>query len=538
MSGAAAGGMRVAAADEPRPADTVDQIEKLSADLVEAYEALTLVYRTVSNLGGLFRMEDITAYLVNRALEAVEASSGALFLARGDAIFELSTERNGLAERLREDAARRLLQLGRPLFFHGDLAAEYSRPGGEPIAHLLSAPLETGGRTLGVLVLERAGEERFTTGDTKLVGALCGLTAVAVANFQHYRAVNYERGMLEGVIREIGDGIVVMGGRWRARLTNQAARALLGVADREPEGYDVLERLGTFQLSVPLAELRACQNQSREFIAESRDRRRPLVLAGKTFQARLGTDGEPIRVLCLRDVTRAHREEAAQRDFLSLASHKLRTPLTKILGLLPLARDRAADDALRGEAFRGIDGGAEELRSLVDGVLQFVEFRQGQRVVQPIVLARLVPEVIAAVKERRPARRIDVQVDVAPDTPVVHGSRQMLFTMLDRLVDNAVKFTPGGAAFVSVRIGPGEGRTARIVVEDRGEGIAPELLSRLFQPFSQRDEEFTGQAEGAGLGLMLVREVVERHGGKLAAESRLGAGTVFTAEIQTGSEGP
>lgn len=508
------------------------QIDKLSSDLVEAYEALTLVYRTVSNLGSLFRMEDITAYLVNMAIEAVEASGGVLYLVRSDGGFDVAAQRDGLAARLAEDAPTRLLQLGKTLFLHGELARDFARAGAAEVKNVLAAPLETGGRTLGILVLGRDDEERFTTGDTKLVAALCGVTAVAVANFQHYRAVSYEREMLEGVVREIGDGIVVTDDAWASRMTNAAARGHLGVADRDPEGYDLVHRLNSFELSISPDALRSIGDESVDFTAESRDRRRPLVLAGKAFRARLGTDAEPIRVLRLRDITREVQEASAQRDFLSLASHKLRTPLTKILGLMPIARDPSCDEELRDDAFDGIDSGAQELRDLVDGILQFVEFRQGNRVVQRVDLREVVDEAVQWVRERRRNRGFNVRVDCSIETPVVLGSRQMLFTMIGHLIDNAVKFTSSGiVAAVTVSIVAEEEDALRVEVSDRGEGIAPELLRTLFQPFSQRDEEFTGQAEGAGLGLMLVRSVVEQHRGRLNARSDLGVGTTLSVVL-------
>jgi len=520
------------------PAEVEQQIEKLSSDLVDAYEALTLVYRTVSNLGGLFRLEDIAAYLVNRSVEALSACAASLYLGAGADLI-LASEAGVMGDRLAEDACRRLLELRRPVFFHGALAADYTRPGADPIRNLLAAPLETGGRVLGILVATRDEDQQFTTGDLKLVSALCGLTAVAVANFQHYRAVNFEREMLEGVVREIGDGIVVADGDWRSSLTNGAARTLLGVDDTEPEGYDVLKQLSAFDLSTSTEDLRLREADGVEFLAESLDRRRPLVLGCKSFSARLGADGRPIRVLCLRDVTREHREAAAQRDFLSLASHKLRTPLSKIMGMLPIAKDGDADAAIKGEAFQGIEEGTEELRSLMGGVWQFVEFRQGTRVIRSIDLGELVRETVESVQTRRPGRTVEFDVQVDPKTSKVQGSRLMMETMLHHLVDNAVKFTVGDKAWVGVDIGPDvrEGlECVKVVVRDKGEGIAPEQLKHLFEPFAQRDEDFTGQADGAGLGLMLVREAVIRHGGTIVAESKLGLGSTFALSIPVDGE--
>lgn len=506
------------------------QLDKLSADLVEAYETLTLIYRTVSSLGGLFRLEDIAGYLLNRSLEATQGTSGLVLLRGGDGHYSTIAQRGDARDRLHQDAAGRCHTFGRAMFFHGPLAADFTRTGAPAIRNLLCSPLETGGRVLGMLLLLRDADEQFTTGHAKLVGALCGLAAVAVANFQHYRAVNYEREMLEGVIREIGDGIVVTDESFHTRMTNAAARVFLEVSESEPEGFDALTRLGRYELSVSEAQLRAGDLVPAAFHASSRDPRRPLVLQGKVLRSRLGTDGTPIRILCLRDVTQEQRDASAQRDFLSVASHKLRTPLTKVLGLLPIARDAQAGDEVKESAFDGIESGANELRELVDGVLQFVEFRQARRVVRAVRIADLLEEALREVRSNRRDRDIEVELRIEGD-PIVEGSWQMLRTMVGHLLDNAVKFSVGARAWVSVDVEVSADRGVRIAVGDRGDGIAPELLNRLFEPFSQRDEEFTGQADGAGLGLMLVRLAVEKHGGRLFAESRLGAGSRFVVEL-------
>lgn len=507
------------------------QIDKLTADLVSAYETLTLVYRTVSNLGTLFRLEDITAYLVNRAVEAVDAVAAGLYLSGSAAGLELVEERGDFRRKIDGSAARRLADAGKPFFCSSLDAAEYLAPSAASGVQLMSSPLETGGRNLGLLVLLRSDAEPFTTGDSKLVAALCGVSAVAVANFQHYRAVNYEREMLESVIREIGDGIVVADERWRSQLTNSVARTFFAMTEQDAEGFDVVERLAAFRLSIAAEELREETGGLAEFFAESTDPRRPLVLGCKSFAARFGADGKPIRVLRMRDATRERRQAEAQRDFMSLASHKLRTPLTKILGLLPIARDAASPADLRHEAFDGIEQGGTDLARLVEGVLQFVEFRHGTAVRAVVDLGVLAREALAEVTERRAGRQIEAELRIDAHTPAIIASPWMMRTLFLHLLDNAVKFSSGPVARVAVRIGPTAGDRVQIAVVDHGEGIAPEVLQRLFAPFSQRDEDFTGQAEGAGLGLLLVREIVERHGGEIAAQSTLDVGSRFVALI-------
>ena len=132
-----------------------------------------------------------------------------------------------------------------------------------------------------------------------------------------------EQGM--EIVDAVGDGeslivstaehrpdIVIADVRWNARHTNPAARAYLGI-DPGVEGYDVLERLGAFDLSLSPSDLRKGPRANHEFLAASRDPRRPLVLAVKHFRAPFGASAEPVLVLRMRDATREHLEAEAQR---------------------------------------------------------------------------------------------------------------------------------------------------------------------------------------------------------------------------------
>jgi signal transduction histidine kinase len=501
------------------------QIEKLSEDLGDAYEQLTLIYRTVRHLGASFELQQIAAQLIDRALEAVPARRVALLLRTSDADFAVIASRGDVAELLEALALDSLSRMPRARFFAAGEPASPLRDGGA-IRHVLAAPLDAGGNALGLLLMARDDETRFTTSDSQLVGALCSITAVAVANWQHYRAIQYEREMLDGVIREIGDGIVIADHNWLARRTNPAAAGYLGEIPNDGQ-YDVIERLAAFQLSVPSDDLRAMRVDG-EFLARSLDPRRPLVLACKPFRASLGLESEPLLVLRMRDATREHVEAEAQRDFMSLASHKLRTPLTKILGLMPLLGSDAGEE-LRIEAMSGIGEGASELARLIDGVLEFVEFRRGAMPLERVDVGDLATRARDEVAERR-ARAREVGLTIDPTTPAIQGARRMLSSLLRHLIDNAVKF--GGAGDPpEVAVAPDDGGGVRVDVVDHGDGIAPEILDRLFQPFAQRDAGFTGQEDGAGLGLLLAREVATRHGGSLDVESALSQGTRIVVRL-------
>lgn len=518
--------------------EPLSEIEKLSQDLGDAYEQLTLIYRTVRHLGASFRLETIAAQLIEHAREAAPADSAALYLADaadGTVRFSVAS-RDGAELEFAQTSIDRFGSLKRPTFWSGDSARALfpnrTEPSSRRPTDVLASPLDAGGRTLGFLILARSSGERFTTVESKLIGALCNVTAVAVANWQHYRAIQNEREMLEGVIREIGDGIVIAGADGIARHTNPAARGFLQV---DGEGYDVAAAMRAFKTDREFSSLASIPSGDVEFRAESRDARRPLVLACRAFRASFGAAAEPILVLRLRDATREHHEAEAQRDFMSLASHKLRTPLTKILGLLPLVADESVPTDLKAEGASGIERGATELSHLVDGILEFIDFRRGGHAIETLDLAATVRSAIDRVVASR-ANAARVEFTVEPSLPAIAGSRHLIETLAGNLVDNALKFSPPNRP-VEVALSR-RGDAVRITVTDHGEGIAPELVSRLFSPFSQRDLGFTGQDEGAGLGLLLAREAALRHGGSIEVDSELGRGSTFAVDLPLAGASP
>lgn len=511
------------------------EIEKLSQDLGDAYEQLTLIYKTVRHLGASFELETIARQLVERATESLTSADAeaALFLRNLDGAFQFIAGDEALARSIDSNGLKRFGNLKAPTFFTGPIASAL-QTGSSQREHLLASPLEAGGHLVGLLILARVRGARFTTVESKLLGALCSVTAVAVANWQHYNAIQHEREMLEGVIREIGDGIVVSDARWHARMTNPAAASFLSLGT-ETSDYDVVARLQSFATTIDLETLRRGELPSEEFTATSTDPRRPLVLSVSTFRARLGASSEPVLVLRMRDTTREHIDAEAQRDFMSLASHKLRTPLTKILGLLPLLADGCESDRERMETIQGIESGASELSRLVDGVLEFVEYRRGNTARESLDFAAIVTHAVAEVERARPNRSA-IDLVITSELPPVIGSPRMLERMVFNLIDNAVKFGRGSDEPVRVELSAIGHERLRLTIEDHGEGIAPELVKRLFHPFSQRDLGFTGQDEGAGLGLLLAREAANLHAGSITAESKLGIGSRFVVEIATNQD--
>ena len=233
--------------------------------------------------------------------------------------------------------------------------------------------------------------------------------------------------------------------------------------------------------------------------------------------------------------------EAASRskdEFLAMLSHELRTPLTAVLGWAVMLRGRQVDDAMRERALAAIERNARAQSQLIEDLLDISRIVSGKLHldIRPLNLAAVVEAALEAVQPATQAKGVEVQSDLAPVAVV--GDPQRLQQVVWNLLSNAVKFTPaGGRVTVRLRAGPEQ---ATLVVSDTGQGIPGELLPHIFDRFRQADSSTTRRHGGLGLGLALVKHLVELHGGTVRAESAgPGRGATFTVSLPiTSALGP
>jgi signal transduction histidine kinase len=239
-----------------------------------------------------------------------------------------------------------------------------------------------------------------------------------------------------------------------------------------------------------------------------------------------------------RELQEAYRRltemDRLKGNFVSNISHELRTPLTKIKGfqsllaagdLGPLSQDQQEAVAVMGR-------GVADLDRLVGDLIQFASGARGEMVLRPSVV--LVDEwlsvVMAVAGEKARARGIRLECDTAAGPRVaVKGDAEKLRWVISQLLDNAIKFTPGGG-----RVAAGAallGDRVRIWVEDSGPGISPDRLAELFEPFHQLDGSATRRQGGTGLGLTLVKMILEAHGTAASVDTQVGRGSRFTFEL-------
>jgi signal transduction histidine kinase len=243
----------------------------------------------------------------------------------------------------------------------------------------------------------------------------------------------------------------------------------------------------------------------------------------------LPSDSSASTTISLRDVTERRNAEARRLDFYSVMAHDLRSPLNAML--------MRADMLLRGrrgplppEAVADLQKFQGSIRTMVKMIKDFLDLASmegvGYKIEQEEVdLSALVARIVEDLMPLSEANRVALTWRQEGAAPIVVGDPQRLTQVLSNLVGNAIKFTAAeGRIELRVR---GSDRNVEVTVEDTGAGIAPENLAKIFERFIRAPSAAQARRSGWGLGLMIVREIVEAHGGQVGVRSELGKGSQF-----------
>ncbi len=246
------------------------------------------------------------------------------------------------------------------------------------------------------------------------------------------------------------------------------------------------------------------------------------------LQAALSSQGRDLAALA-DELAAADR---AKDEFLAVLSHELRAPLMPILNWSILLRAGKLDAATTKHALEAIERSARAQARMVEDLLDVSRAIRGKlRLnVQPMALEPVVQAAIDSVRAAAEAKGIVLEATMLPEAGALSGDPERLQQVVWNLASNAIKFTPRGGR-VEVRVAR-VGEDLRLTVSDDGRGIKPALLPRLFERFWQADSSITRGEGGLGLGLAVVRHLVELHGGTVSAESGgEGCGATFTVTL-------
>ena len=396
----------------------------------------------------------------------------------------------------------------------------------------LSAAFYAGAIALGAGALARLGERVKLIGDARY----------------HLLAQN----MTDVITRHGRNGAVTF--------VSPAAERLIGVPAARLLAHGLFERVHVADRPAFLTVISDAATRARAASVEYRLRLGPLASEGNAETAptyvwvesscraveqgssglAAGTGGEVIAVT--RDISRhkadalaleaaraeAERANEAKSRFLATVSHELRTPLNAIIGfseMLTQERTMGLDAERRQDYARLIHDSGQHLLAVVNGILDVSRIETGHFdiVPEPFAIGPLLESCCEMMKLRAEQAGVRFKVEDAPSLPEIVADKRALRQVLINLISNAIKFTRrGGSVDVLARV---EGGELLLIVADTGIGIAEDDLSQLGHPFFQAHSAYDRPHEGTGLGLSVVKGLVELHGGRLVIESRLGEGT-------------
>ena len=235
------------------------------------------------------------------------------------------------------------------------------------------------------------------------------------------------------------------------------------------------------------------------------------------------------RIRLLAEVERTRvvaKDDHLKSELLSALAHEMRTPLASIKGYSTalLMEEIQWDPVKRAEFLRIIDEETDKLEGIISDLLESSMIEAGRLEIEPepILLPRLAREIVDDMLHYTDKHRF--VASFPPQFPIVDADPRRIHQVLRNLLDNAVKYSPhGGLVVVRGEVGQDE---VIISVADQGVGIAPEHLNRLFERFF-RAQELEEHVAGSGLGLPIAQAIVNSHGGRIWAESRLGKGSTF-----------
>jgi PAS domain S-box-containing protein len=261
-----------------------------------------------------------------------------------------------------------------------------------------------------------------------------------------------------------------------------------------------------------------------------------VVVVFRDISDRKQAEAERARLLQAEREARAEAEKANQLkdEFLATLSHELRNPLNVVIGYSEILRrsDGSQTHEFVVKAAETIRRNALAQSQLVSDLLDLSRLQMGKLSLnrQPASLSTIIKDAVDTVRDEANAKSVSVEIDLDPEVLVVEGDPVRLGQIAWNLLNNAIKFTPAaGTVRVSLT---GENNDALLVVEDSGQGIAPEFLPHVFEIFRQADASIARKQGGMGIGLALVRQLAELHGGSVKAESEgVGQGARFAVRI-------
>ncbi len=514
--------------------------QKLDARLKE----LSLLLKVSQSVSSNLNLGEALPPILQGALKATSASGVRIVLAGSDTPMpgRVSVGTNGAGSSLQVFAAGPAAEVMAPL---DRQLLELVRTDGRLIVDNLALPravidaVAVAGRVgslvalpilqettyYGVIWLGYDRPHAFSDAELSFLQTLAGQAIIAVANGRLFETAEQGRRQLAATLASTPDPVIVTDRGNRVVLVNPAAEQAFRFSAQSVIDRPLAEVLPNRELVRLINEGGAKDGASGEFPG----------VAGRVLYASvspiINADGTAIgRVCVLRDVTHFKELDEMKSEFVANVSHDLRAPLTYMRGYATMIPMVGPLNDKQREFSDKIIGGIESMTHLIDTLLDLGRIEAGVGVEkEPCRLQDLARDVVETHQSAAALKGLHLQLEASEHLPPLYGDATLLRMAINNYVENAIKYTPQGGD-INVALELVDDRF-RVAVSDTGVGIAPADQQHLFEKFFRVKQRGATSVKGSGLGLAMVRSIIERHGGKVSSESRLGKGSTFVFEL-------
>jgi len=520
-----------------------DAFEEMRARLKDRLEDLSLLLDVSQAVSATLELSEGIPVILNGALRGTEARVARIVFLSADGDPYMTRSCGDPCQGLRvldEALAEAAKDREHPIVVE-NLARAKSLVGPEALPGAIRAvvalPIGTRRQVSAVMWVGYGTPRRIDNSEIALLSTLAGQTAVLIENAHLFQAAEGERRRLAATLASTSDAVLVTDRAKRVLLINPAGERAFGVEAHRISG----QRLDQAPLAPTLVDA------FEEPLGPGEALSRELALPdGRTLcasvSAILSADGQHLgRVAVMRDITQLKELNELKSNFVATVSHDLRGPLAFMRGYTSMLSSAGELNQRQLEYVSRILRGITRMSNLVEDLLNLGRIEAGVGLdQQPCHLGAVLKETVDTMRARAEAKGISLhrestgsQASACERTTVVCGDATLLRQAVTNLVENAIKYTPrNGKVTVGLTVRGEDGsKQAVIKVSDTGIGIAPEDRVRLFEKFYRANRGGVPDAPGIGLGLSLVKSIVEQHGGEVSVDSKLNEGSTFYVSL-------
>jgi two-component system NtrC family sensor kinase len=379
----------------------------------------------------------------------------------------------------------------------------------------IACPLRRRERVVGVLTLVHPDPNFFQSEHLALLMAIAGQSAIALENARLFKQTEAERARLWAILSSTQDAVVATNPSDRLLLLNPAAKAAFEI-ERDDWANQLLSDVIQNQTLVDL------WTPSPPMVGEI-----PLT-DGRTLWASVTEVPNVGRVAVLRDISQFKALDEAKSEIITTFTHDLGAPLAVVKGYVELIKMDGPLNKQQVHDLKGITEAADQMKAIVEDLLELGQIEAVEDLrTETLLLGDIMQSTAASFHALAEVNTIELVLEPCSQQLLVEGNPPLLARALDNLVENAIKYTPpGGQVTVSTDCQQHE---VIVSVTDNGPGISEQDLPRVFEKFfrARKHQDHTG----TGLGLAIVKSIVERHQGRVWAESQTNQGSVFSIAL-------